>query len=110
MKLLLWVNDKGPFSIRLGDEPFLIGRDESCDFQIKNDSVSREHVTLELLADELFIKDAESYNGCIVDRKIIDGKTAFYLPADIYLGQDVKLHFEQARPKHLTVDAKQESR
>ena len=71
MNLLLWVNDKGPFNLEIKQEPFIIGRDEDCDFQIQNDSISRKHLCLEVVKDTLLSSDLQSHNGIQIKKKSV---------------------------------------
>jgi pSer/pThr/pTyr-binding forkhead associated (FHA) protein len=52
----------------LGDEAeVIIGRDDSCDIQIRARSVSREHCSIEREGDTLVLRDLGSSAGTILD-------------------------------------------
>jgi pSer/pThr/pTyr-binding forkhead associated (FHA) protein len=49
----------------------IVGRDASCDVQIRSQAVSREHCTIESDGDDLVLRDLGSTAGTFVgDRKI----------------------------------------
>jgi two-component system, cell cycle response regulator len=56
----------------LGDEPIVIGRDLSCDLQLNDDSVSRQHATLEPAAGGYILTDRGSTNGTYVNDQRIE--------------------------------------
>jgi diguanylate cyclase (GGDEF)-like protein len=63
----------------LGTGPLIIGRSEDCGICIKDNSVSRRHVQIELRGDDHYALDLESMNGTFVnnvstvERKLEDG-------------------------------------
>ena len=57
----------------LGDTAeVIVGRDASCDIQLKAKNVSREHCSIESEGDELVLRDLESSCGTFLDGKKID--------------------------------------
>ena len=64
----------GLISLNQGDQgEFLIGRDQSCDLQINEDSVSRRHASIERMVDGSYLlRDLDSTNGTWVDKKAIN--------------------------------------
>lgn len=67
--------------MRLGDDPFTIGREQSNDLTLVDVSVSRFHAKLDRTNDGYLLRDLGSTNGTIVDdelvaeRKLIGGET-----------------------------------
>ena len=51
----------------LGDEPLAIGRDDSADVKIDDQSLSRRHFVIRRQADHFVIEDLASQNGTWVD-------------------------------------------
>ena len=51
----------------LGDEPLAIGRDDSADVKIDDQSLSRRHFVIRPQADHFLIEDLGSQNGTWVD-------------------------------------------
>lgn len=57
----------------IGDRSELIlGRDETCDIQIRSPQVSSEHCAIEPQGDELFLKDLGSRAGVVVQGRRVD--------------------------------------
>jgi two-component system, cell cycle response regulator len=56
----------------LGKESIVIGRDPSCDFELDDDSVSRQHASLEQVAGEYILTDRGSTNGTYVNNERIE--------------------------------------
>lgn len=57
----------------LGDRSELIvGRDETCDIQIRSQAVSREHCAIESNGDELYLRDLGSTSGTYAAGQKID--------------------------------------
>ncbi len=57
----------------LGDTAeVIVGRDSSCDIQIKAKSVSREHCSIESEGEELVLRDMGSSCGTFLDGQRID--------------------------------------
>jgi sigma-B regulation protein RsbU (phosphoserine phosphatase) len=60
----------------LAESPVLVGRDESCQIEIDDDSVSRRHARLVLENGTYSIEDLQSRNGTLVNGKKLRGKAA----------------------------------
>ena len=57
----------------LGDtDELIVGRDESCDIQIKARSVSREHCSIEQDGREVLLRDLESSGGTFLDGERVE--------------------------------------
>lgn len=57
----------------LGDRSeVIIGRDETCDVQIRNNHISREHCSIESEGEELFLRDLGSKSGTYVNGHKVD--------------------------------------
>lgn len=61
-----------PERIELSQLPFTLGRNESCDYQIRSSRVSREHAEIYRDAGVLCIRDLKSTNGTFVNGKRIE--------------------------------------
>ncbi len=57
----------------LAEEETLVGRDQSCQIVIDDDSVSRQHARIVREDDTYFIEDLESRNGTFVNGEPVDG-------------------------------------
>jgi len=60
------------FSVELGERPLLIGRDASCDVQLDNPAVSREHARIKPSQNGWSVRDAGSKNGTFVNGEPAD--------------------------------------
>jgi adenylate cyclase len=57
----------------LGDEAeVIIGRDDSCDIQIRARSVSREHCSIEREGDQFVLRDLGSSGGTLLDGERVE--------------------------------------
>ena len=72
----------------IGDNAeILIGRDDSCDIQIRNAAVSREHCSIEHEGEALILRDLDSTSGTfsngerVLTKEISDGMTVEVGPA-----------------------------
>lgn len=60
-------------SFALGDRgDVIVGRDESCDIQIRSDRVASEHVAIEPEGDHLVLRDLGSGQQTLVRNRPID--------------------------------------
>lgn len=74
--------------------PMSFGRSEECDYTIKNDGCSGEHVELTLKSDHILVKDLESKNGTILNGNRIN-KNRLYVDDIIQIGDVfIELHTE----------------
>lgn len=55
--------------IELKKFPCVIGRDDSSDYQLRNGAVSRNHLRLEKMDNNLYITDLQSHNGTWLNGK-----------------------------------------
>ena len=58
--------------ITLGEDPFIVGRDQKCDLTISEQAVSRQHARFERTADGFIVTDLDSTNGTWVNGKRIE--------------------------------------
>ena len=57
----------------LGDSnEVIVGRDDTCDIQIRAKSVSREHCTIEREGQDFVLRDLGSTGGTFLDGKRVD--------------------------------------
>jgi len=78
----------------LGPGKYIIGRGKKCNFVIEDDSVSRQHVLLEVTETEgNFITDLDSLNRSYVNGKPVEGKTLLHSGDIVTLGE-VKCKFQ----------------
>ena len=56
------------------DDTILIGRGENCSLVLPNNSVSREHATIHVRDQEVFIEDLGSQNGLLLDGDRLQSK------------------------------------
>lgn len=57
----------------IGDNAeLIIGRDESCDIQIRAQTVSREHCSIEFIGEEMMLRDLKSSGGTYLNGERVD--------------------------------------
>ena len=78
-RIILKFNNKVRKELKIDQNEIIIGRDETCDIQIDNIAVSREHATIIKGPNYYFIEDMQSKNGTFVNGKKINKK---FLRAD----------------------------
>jgi pSer/pThr/pTyr-binding forkhead associated (FHA) protein len=59
----------------IGDQPAAVGRDETADITIRDDTLSRRHFMIWREGDSFLIKDLISQNGTWVDGQCVRGAT-----------------------------------
>lgn len=70
---LLNINDISQEKIFIDKKSFIIGREKtSCDYYIVNKQISKMHLEIVDIEDELFIKDLNSTNGTYLNEKLIE--------------------------------------
>jgi len=82
----------------LTDQPMTIGRDLTCDIQVPDDKVSRNHARIAREGERWTITDLESRNGTSVNGKRIESQSLASLD-EIALG-DVRLLFVAGDEEH----------
>ena len=76
----------GDDEIKITESPFVIGKDKTCHFTIKNDTyISRKHARIVKRENGYYIEDLNSTNGTFIDGKPAEGKTK------LEVGQEIKL-------------------
>ena len=86
-------------TLELGDAPFTIGRNASCQLTIDSDAlISRKHATFRVTPSGVTVEDHDSRNGVIVNGARIE-KDALLEPGDtILIGvQELELLTDKAR-------------
>ena len=84
--------------------PVTVGRHESCEVLLMGRGVSRKHLRLERLGDEVTVEDLQSTNGTLVNGEIILRHRL--RPGDrIQLGPDTRLKLSYEDTQELTVRA-----
>jgi pSer/pThr/pTyr-binding forkhead associated (FHA) protein len=59
----------------IGDQPASVGRDETADITIHDDTLSRRHFMIWREGDTFLVKDLNSQNGTCVDGQRVQGAT-----------------------------------
>ncbi len=59
-------------TFEIGEQPLLIGRDQSCSIQIMDKGASRQHAEVFRIGEMCFIRDLESRNGTFVNDARLD--------------------------------------
>jgi ABC-type multidrug transport system ATPase subunit/predicted component of type VI protein secretion system len=73
-------------SVQLYDGEYIIGREPSCDIQIKSMSVSRQHAKVKVEGDQFWVTDLDSSNGVILEgEKIVPGEPHSVSPESVFV-------------------------
>ena len=73
-KVILKLNNKVLKELKIDQNEIIIGRDTTCDIQIDNIAVSREHATIMKGPNYYFIEDMHSKNGTFVNGQKVSKK------------------------------------
>jgi serine/threonine protein kinase len=65
---------------------YIVGRDPTCHITVPNGEVSRRHVRVSVLTEDLFAEDLGSANGTLLEGRPIEGPTPFRLGQRLFLG------------------------
>ncbi len=87
MKVSLLIAGQHAGEFDVADNPITIGRDETCDLQLDDGSVSGQHARFFTSEDQLWIEDLGSSNGTAVNGSEITAPTVVQDGAAIHLGQ-----------------------
>ncbi|MBK9073152.1 MAG: sigma 54-dependent Fis family transcriptional regulator [Myxococcales bacterium] len=79
--------DRGD-QIQLGDSPVTIGKSSECELVLSDETVSRRHLTAEMVNEEVIVTDCGSSNGSFLSGSRIE-KIAIGFGAEIKLGKTV---------------------
>jgi EAL domain-containing protein (putative c-di-GMP-specific phosphodiesterase class I) len=107
-KSLLWLERETPGQeperVELDRLPFTVGRNESCDYQIRSARVSREHAEFVREGASIRVRDLKSTNGTFVNGQRIDEHRL--VDGDLVVIADVHFSFrtsqEEAARKTVT--------
>ncbi len=83
-RIMLLVSEDGR-DLRVGQQPFKLGRAVDNDFVVRDARVSRYHAVIEPSADGWVVRDLESTNGTFVGGRRVEAM-AIDAPAEISLG------------------------
>src|SRR5215471_250109 len=99
MASLCLLDDDGTKAVQweLGEVPVAVGRDESADVVIDDDSLSRRHFVIQREGDHYLLKDLNSQNGTWVDGQRA-GTTPLHHHDCILAGRSLFL-FTETRPQ-----------
>ena len=81
----------------IGDQPAAVGRDETADIIIRDDTLSRRHFMIWREGDRFLVKDLNSQNGTWVDGQRVQG-TALRDDVCIAAGHTLFMFSEQSLP------------
>ena len=85
-----------PERIELDDFPFVLGRNESCDFQILSSRVSREHAEIVRDGGGFKVRDLASTNGTFVNGQRVD--EVRLADGDLVVIADIEFCFSSGQP------------
>ncbi len=81
----------------IGDQPVAVGRDDTADLTVSDDTLSRRHFLIWREGENFLIKDLNSQNGTWVDGQPAQG-TALRQNVCIVAGRTVFMFSENALP------------
>lgn len=90
--------------VHLYQFPFLVGRHQDCELTLDSTEVSRRHAELDLVDDQLVLRDLGSTNGCFINHQRIEQEQAL-LAGDVihFADQEYRL-IEQQPPDEKLLD------
>lgn len=78
-------------SVTFNKPEVLIGRDNECDFQVKDESVSAHHARLIYRSSQWWVEDLESTNGTYLNDEKVETPTVIIKGDELRIGQDLLL-------------------
>ena len=72
-------------------EDLVIGRDSSCDFQIKDESVSTHHARLSFRYMQWWVEDLQSTNGTYLNDERVETSTVIIKGDELRIGRQILL-------------------
>jgi len=104
MAHLCLLNENGATAQRweIGDQPVAVGRDDTADFTIPDDTLSRRHFLIWREGNSFLIKDLNSQNGTWVGGQRAEG-TPLRQNVCIVAGRTVFMFSEDSLPSTATV-------
>lgn len=104
MKVKLFIDDEIAGEIDVSSQPVIVGRSDTCDVQIDDESVSEKHIRLFVIEDRLLIEDMGSSNGTILNGESLTVPMRVPDGAVICLGElELQVEVEAPSPSHLPV-------
>lgn len=72
VRLLVYHLDGAQTVDLVADQPLILGRDQSASLVIRDRSLSRQHVSFELIGKDVWVEDLQSTNGTLLNGKPIE--------------------------------------
>ncbi len=98
----------------VANDVFTIGRSSDCDIHIDSKNLSRQHMKVSLVGNEIFIEDLKSTNGCFLDGEPLEPGTLISYSTDkilslgkhddVILTLKAKFEIESSPSKHKIKD------
>ena len=90
MRLEVRSGPRAGSTIEVVRRPFVIGRDDSCDFVMRDQSASRRHAALETTSDGgVVLRDLGSTNGTFVGTVRITQPTTITMGTQVRIGKTI---------------------